>query len=102
MSPRALDAALHLAATFSCQVTGVDYSPDNVARASRAARDAGHGLSVTFIQGDAEQLDLASTSFDVVICECALCTFPNKDAAVRQFRCVPRPGGRVGISGRDP
>ncbi|MGH7747216.1 MAG: methyltransferase domain-containing protein, partial [Candidatus Dormibacteria bacterium] len=36
--------------------------------------------------------------FDAVICECALCTFPDKAQAARGFARVLRPGGRVGIS----
>ncbi|MDQ3548956.1 MAG: methyltransferase domain-containing protein [Chloroflexota bacterium] len=91
-------SALHLTETFGCYVTGVDYSADNVARANQTAREAGVASSVAFVHGDAEQLDLPATAYDVVICECALCTFPNKGAAVREFRRVLRPGGRLGIS----
>ncbi len=91
-------SAIHLAGTFGCHVTGVDYSEENVERANHAAWSAGHDSLVTFVQGDAEHLDLPSAAFDVVICECALCTFPDKKAAVAEFRRVLRPGGRVGIS----
>ncbi|MGE3843895.1 MAG: class I SAM-dependent methyltransferase, partial [Vicinamibacterales bacterium] len=91
-------SAIHLAESFGCQVTGVDYSQDNVSRANHAAWAAGLDRRVTFVQGDAERLDLPSAAFDVVTCECALCTFPDKPAAVSEFRRVLRPGGRVGIS----
>ena len=33
-----------------------------------------------------------------MICECALCTFPDKTAAVSEIARVLRPGGRVGIT----
>jgi arsenite methyltransferase len=46
----------------------------------------------------AESLPLADRSVDAVICECALCTFPNKPRAVAEFARVLRPGGRVGIT----
>ncbi|MDQ3548618.1 MAG: methyltransferase domain-containing protein [Chloroflexota bacterium] len=91
-------SAIHLAESFGCRVTGVDYSQDNVSRASHTAWTAGQDRLLTFVQGDAERLDLPSAAFDVVICECALCTFPDKGAAVTEFRRVLRPGGRVGIS----
>jgi arsenite methyltransferase len=33
-----------------------------------------------------------------VVCECAPCTYPDKPAAAREFACVLRPGGRVGVT----
>lgn len=36
--------------------------------------------------------------FDAVVCECALCTFPDKPTAAAEFARVPRAGGQVGIS----
>jgi hypothetical protein len=33
-----------------------------------------------------------------VLCECALCTFPDQEAAVAGFRRALGPGGRVGIA----
>jgi arsenite methyltransferase len=40
----------------------------------------------------------ADESFDVVICECAFCTLPNKAPAGREFIRIVRRGGRVGSS----
>lgn len=51
-----------------------------------------------FDVADAEQLPAADASVDVVVCECALCTFPDKPTAAAEFARVLRPGGRVGIS----
>jgi ubiquinone/menaquinone biosynthesis C-methylase UbiE len=61
------------------------------------AEEGGTGL-VTFRRGDAEAIPFADGSFDVVICECAFCTFPDKSAAAREFARVLREGGRVGVS----
>jgi hypothetical protein len=33
-----------------------------------------------------------------VVCECAYCTFPGKQAAATEFARVLRPGGRAGIT----
>jgi ubiquinone/menaquinone biosynthesis C-methylase UbiE len=48
--------------------------------------------------GDAERLPFADGSFDAIVCECALCTFPNKRTATAEFGRVLRSGGRVGLS----
>ena len=51
-----------------------------------------------FHLGDAESLPLQDGRFDRVVCECALCTFPDKPTAVRELARVLKPGGRVGIA----
>jgi SAM-dependent methyltransferase len=53
---------------------------------------------VTFVEGDAERLNFEDDSFDAVICECAFCTFPGKQAAAREFARVLRAYGQLGIS----
>ncbi|MGW1887396.1 class I SAM-dependent methyltransferase [Streptomyces sp. NPDC001970] len=50
-----------------------------------------------FVTGDAERLPYPDGVFDAV-CECALCTFPDKEQAAAEFARVLRPGGRVGIT----
>jgi SAM-dependent methyltransferase len=53
---------------------------------------------VHFEVGDAERLPLADASVDVVVSECALCTFPDKLAAATEMARVVRRGGRIGIT----
>lgn len=91
-------SAIFLARRFGCAVVGIDYGPEAVAAATRQAEAAGLGHLVCFRQGDAENLGLADHSFDALICECAFCTFPDKDAAAAEFARVLRPGGRIGLS----
>src|SRR5260370_4678727 len=91
-------SAIHLAQRFGCSVLGIEYSPVAVERATQAAQTAGVAHLVTFEQGDAEQLPVPAASFDVVLCECAFCTFPNKAMAASEFVRVLSPGGRVGLS----
>lgn len=91
-------SAVHLAQTVGCRVVGVDYSAANVAAARQAAEAYGVDVRCTFVEGDAESLALGDHSVDAVICECALCTFPNKPTAVAEFARVLRPGGHVGIT----
>ncbi len=91
-------SAIHLASRFNCEVTGVDLSEANVAAARDAAARSGVTAPMQFVAGDADCLPFPDESFDVVICECAFCTFPDKPTAARELARVLRPGGRVGLS----
>lgn len=92
------ESGIFVAKRFGCRVTGIDLGEANVAQATSRAEAAGVGTLVRFELGDAEQLDYPDSSFDVVLCECAFCTFPDKRAATREFARILRPGGRVGLS----
>lgn len=91
-------SALHVARETGCDVVGVELAAENVAAAAQAAKKAGLDARVRFVQGDAEALPLADKSMDGAICECALCTFPDKDAAARELARVLRPGARLALS----
>jgi ubiquinone/menaquinone biosynthesis C-methylase UbiE len=91
-------SALTLAARFGCEVIGLDYSRRNIEAAKRDASERGLSKTVTFYCGDAERLPFADGSFDAIVCECALCTFPNKQSAAAEFARVLRLGGRIGLS----
>lgn len=91
-------SALLAARDFGARVTGIDYGEQAVIGATAAARAEGLEDLATFIHGDAEALPVPDESFDAVLCECSLCTFPDKPVAVAQMRRVLRPGGRVAIS----
>jgi len=91
-------SAMFLAERFGCEVVGLDYGRQNVVRANAEAAQRGLSARVRFDQGDAESIPFPDASFDAVICECAFCTFPNKQRAAGEFARVLKPGGRVGIS----
>jgi SAM-dependent methyltransferase len=69
-------------------------------RAVRGAHLRRCGLSsrVRFIVGAAETLPFPSESFDAPLCECAFCTFSDKERAASEFARILRPGGLVGMS----
>jgi ubiquinone/menaquinone biosynthesis C-methylase UbiE len=92
------DSALFAAQERGCVVTGVDYGEAAVIEAGRAAHAAALGDRVTFCVGDAEALPFEDGSFDAVLCECSLCTFPDKRRALAEVHRVLRPGGRVAIA----
>ncbi|HSI81085.1 MAG TPA: methyltransferase domain-containing protein [Solirubrobacterales bacterium] len=91
-------SALLAAGERGCRVIGVDFGTQAVLGAASAAEASGLGDRVRFVRGDAESLPLEDDSVDAVLCECSLCTFPDKPRAVEEMRRVLRPGGRVAIS----
>lgn len=76
----------------------MDYSAANTALAQGAAQAAGLADRARFAIGDAEHLRCPDAVFDAVVCECALCTFPDKAQAAAEFARVLKPGGRLGIT----
>lgn len=90
--------ALLAAQEYGAIVDGVDLSEANVKLAAGAAVATGLADLAHFHHGDAEALPLGDGGWDAAVCECALCTFPDKATAVREIARVLRPGGRVGIT----
>lgn len=91
-------SACYLAECFGCQVVGIDYGEQNIEQSTAAATDKGLTSRVQFRHADAERLPFLDGSFDAVVCECALCTFPDKPSAAREFARVLRHGGGIGLS----
>src|SRR5215207_5780148 len=91
-------SALLAAREFGASVTGVDLGEQAVLGATAAAHAEHLEDRVGFAVGDAEALALPNDSFAAVLCECSLCTFPDKPRAVAEIHRVLRPGGRVAIS----
>lgn len=91
-------SALQIARETGCSVIGVDLAAESVAAATRAASQSGLSARVRFVQGDAEALPLADEAACGALCECALCTFPDKAMAAYQLARILKPGARVAIS----
>jgi arsenite methyltransferase len=91
-------SAIYLAQRYGCRVTGVDFASKNIDQASANAAEAGVSPLVHFERADAERLPFEDQSFDVLISECAFCTFPAKNKAADQFARLLQPGGRLGLS----
>jgi ubiquinone/menaquinone biosynthesis C-methylase UbiE len=75
------------------EVTGVDLSPDMLARARRRA--AKLERAVTLVEGDAQHLEFADARFDTVMCALSLCTIPDQRAALAEMHRVLKPGGTL-------
>ncbi len=91
-------SAIQMARETGCRVVGIDLSPGGVAAATGAAEAASLSDRVRFVVGDAEALPLDHASVDGALCECALCTFPDKPRAVAELARVLRPGTRLAAS----
>jgi arsenite methyltransferase len=90
--------AMLLARERKVKVTGIDLGAVQVTKARARASQLGLGKWVQFQLGDAERLPIGDGRFDAVVCECALCTFPDKPTAAAEIARVLRPGGKVGIA----
>jgi SAM-dependent methyltransferase len=79
------------------RVTGVDMTPEMVAKARASAAEMGAG-NVEFIESEAERLPFDDASFDVVISNGVIDLIPDKDAVFAELFRVLRPGGRLQVA----
>ncbi len=77
------------------QVVGIDLAPEMLARA-RAKAEA-TGLTATFRPGDAESLDDPDGRYDLIVARHLIWTLPDPVRAIREWRRVLRPSGRVAL-----
>jgi SAM-dependent methyltransferase len=78
-------------------VTGIDMTPEMLAKARRAAEELGAG-NVTYQECEAERLPFADGSFDVVISNGVIDLIPDKDAVFSEIHRVLVPGGRIQVA----
>ena len=86
-----------LSQTYGCQVVGLTNSEDQLSIARRTAFKSKSFEKVTFKLGNISDLPFLNDSYDIVLCESALSSFPDKDKVIDEIRRVLRPGGRTGI-----
>lgn len=82
------------------RVVGCDYSLDML-RLAGARVASGGGAPGGFVQGDSEQLPIATASVDVVVCLGVLSYVLDYRSVLREIRRVLTPGGRLVISTRN-
>ena len=78
-------------------VTGIDMTPEMLARARRAAAEMG-AANVDFVEGEIEQLPLGDASVDVVISNGVIDLVPDKDRVFAEIGRVLRSGGRIQLA----
>lgn len=97
-----LDVACGLGATlqllaeqFKCQTYGLDLSV-KILKEARTSFLKGEDTRFTeFICADSEFLPLREELFDVIICECSLSLFPNKQRALSEMVRTLKVGGKL-------
>ena len=82
-----------LLAELGHRVTGIDLSEGMLEKAR--AKSQHLGLQVDFRLGDAEKCPFSSNAFDVVVNRHLLWTLPRPELALKEWRRVLRPGGKV-------
>lgn len=78
-------------------VTGIDMTPEMVAKARGAAAQMGLG-NVEFLEGEVERLPFPDETFDVVISNGVIDLVPDKDAVFAEVARVLRPAGRIQVA----
>jgi len=81
-------------------VTSTDYVPALLERGR--ARASAEGLPVKFEQADAEKLQFADGSFDVVLSTFGVMFTADQDKAAAELARVCRPGGKIGLANWTP
>ena len=83
-----------------CDVTSTDYVPA-LLECGRT-RASAEGLSIEFMEADAECLPFDDASFDVVVSTFGVMFTPNQARAASELLRVCKPGGRIGLANWTP
>lgn len=83
-----------------CDVISSDYVPTLLERGR--ARASAEGLPVKFEQADAENLQFADGSFDVVLSTFGVMFTPDQEKAAAEMARVCKPGGKIGLANWTP
>lgn len=104
--PKAQDQVLDVACGKGAQLlalsktttnlTGIDISPQMIEQANVQLQR--QKIQAKLSTMDAEHLDFANGSFDLVTCGFGLFFFPHPEIALREFKRVLKPGGRIALS----
>lgn len=84
------------AARYGCDVIGIDFVSALLEQGQEQADT--ERLSVTFQEGDAEQIPFADASFDIVLSTFGVMFVPNQEQAARELLRVCRGGGKIGLA----
>jgi arsenite methyltransferase len=90
--------ATYLARSLGCKVSGIDASQDMIDSAKQLAEDLRVKNTTEFKVALAGKIPYNDDSFTDVFSECSLCTFYNKDQAVKEIRRVLKPEGIFGLN----
>ena len=84
------------AARAGAEVTGIDISADQIAKARRAAEE--EGLAIRFDEGDCQELPYGDAEFDAVASAFGAVFAPDQERTAGELARVCRPGGRFALT----
>jgi len=88
------------AAKCGAKVTGIDIAPNLLEQARQWAKK--EDVAAEFREGDAEQIDAADNSYDVVISVFGAMFAPRPERVAAEFLRVCRPGGMIAMGNWTP
>lgn len=91
------DLAMEFARAGARRVTGLDFTAAMLDVARKRAARARAARSIVWMEGDAQNLPFADASVDVVSIAFGIRNVTDPARALREFRRVLRPGGRLVI-----
>jgi ubiquinone/menaquinone biosynthesis C-methylase UbiE len=83
-----------------CDATSTDYVPALLERGR--ARATAEGMTMEFVEADAEKLPFDRDSFDVELSTFGVMFTPNQDKAASELLRVCRPKGQIGLANWTP
>jgi ubiquinone/menaquinone biosynthesis C-methylase UbiE len=86
--------AAYALAPYAADVVALDLTREMLQVAQQEALKR-RLTTISFLEGDAQQLPCAASSFDVVVCRQAAHHFPNVRASVQEWARVLKPGGKL-------
>ncbi|WP_019155360.1 class I SAM-dependent methyltransferase [Robertmurraya massiliosenegalensis] len=75
------------------EITGVDFSPEMIKSAKRAASI--FQVNAEFIESDIDQLIMEDNAFDCIVSTLSLCSYPNPIAILNKFNHWCRKDGNI-------
>jgi len=83
-----------------CEVTSTDYVPALLEGGK--ARASAEGLSIEFLEADAESLPFGNAAFDAVVSTFGVMFTPNQAQAAAELLRVCKSGGKIGLANWTP